>query len=99
MKSKNTGLTASGKTQPEFMCGDIYRDKYGGIVTIISMRERRITYRREGYDYDCVMPVCQFRRDFSLMQAVPRRSPTSNAKAEANIQKMKNMIDVFRGKK
>ncbi|EOT2831469.1 DUF4222 domain-containing protein, partial [Escherichia coli] len=43
MKSKNTGLTASGKTQPEFMCGDIYRDKYGGIVTIISMMERRIT--------------------------------------------------------
>ncbi|EON1764744.1 DUF4222 domain-containing protein, partial [Escherichia coli] len=54
---------------------------------------------REGYDYDCVMPVCQFRRDFSLMQAVPRRSPASNAKAEANIRKMKNMIDVFRGKK
>ena len=99
MKSKNTGLTASGKTQPEFMRGDIYRDKYGGIVMIISMRERRITYRREGYDYDCVMPVCQFRRDFSLVQAVPRRSPASNSKAEAHIRKMKNMIDVFRGKK
>ncbi|EFJ7284555.1 DUF4222 domain-containing protein [Escherichia coli] len=83
MKLKYSGLTASGKTHPEFIRGDIYRDKYGGIVTIISMRERRITYRR----------------DFSLMQAVPRRSPTSNAKAEANIQKMKNMINGFRGKK
>ncbi|PSY93665.1 DUF4222 domain-containing protein [Escherichia coli] len=99
MALKYSGLTASGQTHPEFIRGDIYRDKYGGIVTIISMRERRITYRREGYDYDCVMPVCQFRRDFSLMQAVPRRSPASNAKAEANIRKMKNMIDVFRGKK
>ncbi|MCD3611897.1 DUF4222 domain-containing protein, partial [Escherichia coli] len=48
MKSKISGLTASSKTHPEFMCGDIYRDKYGGIVTIISTRERRITYRREG---------------------------------------------------
>ncbi|EON1764746.1 DUF4222 domain-containing protein, partial [Escherichia coli] len=54
---------------------------------------------REGYDYDCVMPVCQFRRDFSLMQTVPRGKPASNAKAEAHIRKMKNMIDVFRGKK
>ncbi|CAR09472.2 DUF4222 domain-containing protein [Escherichia coli] len=97
MKSKNTGLTASGKTQPEFMRGDIYRDKYGGIVMIISMRERRITYRREGYDYDCVMPVCQFRRDFSLVQAVPRRSPTSNNKAKAHVKAMKKTIS--RGKK
>ncbi|ENA6481456.1 DUF4222 domain-containing protein, partial [Escherichia coli] len=87
MASKNTGLTASSKTHPEFMRGDIYRDKYGGIVTIISTRERRITYRREGYDYDCVMPVCQFRRDFSLVQ--PRRSPTSNNKAKAHVKAMK----------
>ncbi|EJZ9839368.1 TPA: DUF4222 domain-containing protein [Escherichia coli O146:H21] len=99
MASKNTGLTASSKTHPEFMCGDIYRDKYGGIVTIISTRERRITYRREGYDYDCVMPLYQFSRDFSLMQAVPCGKPASNAKAEANIRKMKNMINAFRGKK
>ncbi|EMQ9343626.1 DUF4222 domain-containing protein [Escherichia coli] len=99
MTSKNSGLTASGKTHPEFMRGDIYRDKYGGIVTIISVRERRIAYRREGYEYDCVMPVYQFDRDFSLMQAVPRGKPASNTKAEANIRKMKNMINVFRSKK
>lgn len=95
MKSKNTGLTASGKTQPEFMRGDIYRDKYGGIVTIISVRERRIAYRREGYDYDCVMPLYQFARDFSLVQ--PRRSPTSNNKAKAHVKAMKKTIS--RGKK
>ncbi|HAX0302240.1 TPA: DUF4222 domain-containing protein, partial [Escherichia coli CD471] len=51
------------------------------------------------YGYDCVMPVYQFRRDFSLVQATTRRQPTSNAKARANIQKMKNMINAFRGKK
>ncbi|HFV0393596.1 TPA: DUF4222 domain-containing protein, partial [Escherichia coli] len=27
------------------------------------------------------------------------KQPTSNAKARANIQKMKNMINAFRGKK
>ncbi len=77
MTSKNSGLTASGKAQPEFMRGDIYRDKYGGIVTIISVRERRIAYRREGYDYDCVMPLYQFARDFSLVQSVPRGKPAT----------------------
>ncbi|CTT20121.1 DUF4222 domain-containing protein [Escherichia coli] len=99
MKLKYPGLTASGKTRTKFMRGDIYRDQYGGIVTIISVRERRITYRREGYEYDCVMPVYQFDRDFSLVQAAPRSKPTSREKARTNIQKMKNMINGFRGKK
>ena len=99
MKLKYSGLTASGNTHPKFTRGDIYRDQYGGTVMIKGVEERRVTYRREGYEYDCVMPVYQFRRDFSLMQAVPRRSPASNAKAEANIRKMKNMINAFRGKK
>ncbi|OSK24059.1 putative bacteriophage protein [Escherichia coli M056] len=99
MKLKYSGLTASGKTHPEFMHGDIYRDKYGGTVTIKGVGERRVTYRRDGYGYDCVMPAYQFRRDFSLVQAAPRNKPTSNAKARANIQKMKSMINGFRGKK
>ncbi|EFH6056624.1 DUF4222 domain-containing protein [Escherichia coli] len=99
MKLKYSGLTASGKTRTKFMRGDIYRDKYGGTVMIKGVEERRVTYRREGYEYDCVMPVYQFRRDFSLIQATPRKQPTSNAKARANIQKMKNMINAFRGTK
>lgn len=99
MKLKYPGLTASGPVRPEFMNGDIYRDKYGGMVMIKGVVERRITYRREGYEYDCVMPVYQFRRDFSLVQAVPRNVATGNARALANILKMKNMINGFRGKK
>ncbi|EGL9020802.1 DUF4222 domain-containing protein [Escherichia coli] len=99
MKLKYSGLTASGKTRTKFMRGDIYRDQYGGSVMIKGVEERRVTYRREGYEYDCVMPVYQFRRDFSLIQATPCKQPTSNAKARANIQKMKNMINAFRGKK
>ncbi|HAO0480511.1 TPA: DUF4222 domain-containing protein, partial [Escherichia coli] len=47
----------------------------------------------------CVMPVYQFARDFSLVQAVPRNVPTSREKARANIQKIKSMINAFRGKK
>ncbi|HAV9176425.1 TPA: DUF4222 domain-containing protein [Escherichia coli] len=99
MKKKNTGVNASGPARPEFMNGDIYRDKCGGMVTIKGVAERRITYRRDGYEYDCVMPVYQFRRDISLMKGAPRSKPTSREKARGNIQKMKNMINTFSGKK
>ncbi|END1568526.1 DUF4222 domain-containing protein, partial [Escherichia coli] len=51
MKLKYSGLTASGNTHPKFTRGDIYRDQYGGTVTIKGVEERRITYRREGYEY------------------------------------------------
>ncbi|EKQ9144330.1 DUF4222 domain-containing protein, partial [Escherichia coli] len=82
-----------------FKRGDIYRDQYGGTVMIKGVAGRCVTYRRKGYEYDCVMPVYQFSRDFSLVQAVPRNVPTSNVKALAKIQKMKKMINAFRGKK
>ena len=84
MKLKYSGLTASGNTHPKFTRGDIYRDQYGGTVMIKGVEERRVTYRREGYEYDCVMPVYQFRRDFSLVQTAPHNVPTSNARAWAH---------------
>lgn len=99
MKQKISGFTASGPARPEIRPGDIFRDNYGGTVTIKGVAERRITYRRDGYEYDCVMPVYQFRRDFSLVQTAPHNVSTSNARARANIQKLKTMINGFRGKK
>ncbi|QXD17446.1 DUF4222 domain-containing protein [Escherichia coli] len=99
MKLKYSGLTASGNTHHKFTRGDIYRDQYGGTVMIKGVAGRCVTYRREGYEYDCVMPVYQFRRDFSLVQAAPRSKPTSREKARANIQEIRKMLNVFRGKK
>ncbi|MXF13996.1 DUF4222 domain-containing protein, partial [Escherichia coli] len=92
MKKKNSGFTASGLPRPEIRPGDIFRDNYGGTVTIKSVAGRCVTYRRDGYGYDCVMPVYQFRRDFSLVYAAPRSKPISREKAWGNIQKMKTMI-------
>ena len=97
MKQKNSGFTASGTARPEIRPGDIFRDNYGGTVTIKGVVERRITYRREGYEYNCVMPAYQFRRDFSLVQATPGKQPTSNAKPRANIQSIRKMLNGFRG--
>ncbi|END8511254.1 DUF4222 domain-containing protein [Escherichia coli] len=99
MKLKYSGLTASGNTHPKFTRGDIYRDQYGGTVMIKGVAGRCVTYRREGYEYDCVMPVYQFRRDFSLVQNATRGKPTSREKARENIKKIKSMLSASRGKK
>ncbi|MBS9064989.1 DUF4222 domain-containing protein [Escherichia coli] len=99
MKQKNSGFTASGPARPEIRPGDIFKDNYGGTVMIKSVAGRCVTYRRNGYGYDCVMPVYQFRRDFSLVQATPRKQPTSREKARENIKKIKSMLSASRGKK
>ncbi|EEV1127039.1 DUF4222 domain-containing protein [Escherichia coli] len=99
MKLKYSGLTASGPARPEIRNGDIYRDQYGGTVMIKGVAGRCVTYRREGYEYDCVMPVYQFARDFTLVQAAQRSKPTSREKARANIQEIRKMLNVFGGKK
>ncbi len=95
MGMKNTGVNASGPARPEFMNGDIYRDKYGGMVTIKGVEERRVTYRREGYEYDCVMPVYQFRRDFTL---VGHRKAVNQKRAAIYVRKIREML-VAGGKK
>ncbi|EHJ8048886.1 DUF4222 domain-containing protein [Escherichia coli] len=95
MKKKNSGFTASGLPRPGIRPGDIFKDNYGGTITIKDVEERRITYRREGYDYDCVMPVYQFRRDFKL---VGHRKAVNQKRAASYIRKIREML-VAGGKK
>ncbi|HAJ3817244.1 TPA: DUF4222 domain-containing protein [Escherichia coli] len=95
MKQKNSGFTASGLPRPEIRPGDIFRDNYGGTVTIKSVAGRCVTYRRDGYEYDCVMPVYQFRRDFKL---VGHRKAVNQKRAASYIRKIREML-VAGGKK
>lgn len=95
MGMKNTGVNASGLSRPEIRSGDIFKDNYGGTVMIKGVEERRITYRREGYEYDCVMPVYQFRRDFTL---VGHRKAVNQKRAASYIRKIREML-VAGGKK
>lgn len=95
MKQKNSGFTASGPARPEIRPGDIFRDNYGGTVTIKSIAGRCVTYRRDGYSYDCVMPVYQFRRDFKL---VGHRKAVNQKRAASYIRKIREML-VAGGKK
>ncbi|HAX1742598.1 TPA: DUF4222 domain-containing protein, partial [Escherichia coli] len=89
MKQKNSGFTASGLPRPEICPGDIFKDNYGGTVTIKSVAGRCVTYRREGYEYDCVMPVYQFRRDFTL---VGHRKAVNQKRAASYIRKIREML-------
>ncbi|ELT9840971.1 DUF4222 domain-containing protein [Escherichia coli] len=95
MKQKISGFTASGLPRPEIRPGDIFRDNYGGTVTIKSVAGRCVTYRRDGYEYDCVMPVYQFRRDFTL---VGHRKDVNQKRAASHIRKIREML-VAGGKK
>ncbi len=95
MKKKNSGFTASGLPRTEIRPGDIYRDKYGSTITIKSIAGRCVTYRREGYEYDCVMPVYQFRRNFTL---VGHRKAVNQKRAASYIRKIREML-VAGGKK
>ncbi|MEJ1546796.1 DUF4222 domain-containing protein [Escherichia coli] len=95
MGMKNTGVNASGPARPEIRPGDIFRDNYGGTVMIKGVEERRVTYRRDGYEYDCVMPVYQFRRDFKL---VGHRKAVNQKRAASYIRKIREML-VAGGKK
>ncbi|EFN9664651.1 DUF4222 domain-containing protein [Escherichia coli] len=95
MKQKSSGFTASDLPRPEIRPGDIFRDNYGGTVTIKHVAGRCVTYRRDGYGYDCVMPVYQFRRDFTL---VGHRKAVNQKRAASYIRKIREML-VAGGKK
>ncbi len=71
MKKKNSGFTASGLSRPEIRPGDIFRDNYGGTVTIKSVDDFRVTYIREGYAHPCVSSLMRFEREFTLVSKAP----------------------------
>lgn len=60
----NSGLIASGKTQPEILPGDKWEDKIGLPIIIESYRFNRVTFYREGYESPCIYPEQRFIKEF-----------------------------------
>ncbi|MEQ0289279.1 DUF4222 domain-containing protein [Klebsiella sp. GB_Kp059] len=60
----NSGLIASGKTQPEILPGDKLEDKIGLPIIIESYRFNRVTFYRDGYGYPCIYPEQRFIKEF-----------------------------------
>ncbi|HAK5374833.1 TPA: DUF4222 domain-containing protein [Salmonella enterica] len=71
MKKKISGFAASGHAQPEIRPNDIFKDKYGGLVTVKSVGDYQITYNREGYSFVCVASRQRFERSFTLVRKAP----------------------------
>ncbi|EMX2992342.1 DUF4222 domain-containing protein [Escherichia coli] len=61
----NSGLIASGKTQPEILPGDKWEDKIGLPIIIESYRFNRVTFIRDGYLSPCTLNESQFIKEFN----------------------------------
>ena len=89
MKNKFSGFIASGQTHSKISLGDIFKDSYGYRVKIISVDDRRVSYLRDGYDFECVKPRQQFERDFILV----KNCKTDNQRRAAGyIRKIRAML-------
>ncbi|EIZ7189517.1 DUF4222 domain-containing protein [Salmonella enterica] len=96
MKKKNSGLTASGLSQPEIRPGDIFRDKSGRRVMIKTVSATRIVFVRPGYPDECFCSPSRLVRDFT-----PIKKQTFQEWAQANsplekTQKLRAMINASR---
>ncbi|EBR2398453.1 DUF4222 domain-containing protein [Salmonella enterica subsp. enterica serovar Poona] len=79
MKTKNSGLTASGLSRPEIRPGDIFRDNHGSVITVTESAHNRVIYFREGYASPCVCSPDRLMREFSLVSKAP---PAKNGDLE-----------------
>ena len=68
MVRKNTGLTASGQTQPAIRPGDIWKDCHGSRIIILAASLLSVEYRRVGYDATCTSSPTRFVRDFEYLK-------------------------------
>jgi hypothetical protein len=99
MKNKLTGLTAGGLAHPEIRNGDKWKDGRGNIVIIQSNRFNRVTFIREGYSGECILPVTRFESEFTLVthQTFGEWCKTNNT-AEC-IQNLRAVINASRENK
>ena len=71
MKYKSYGSGAYGRARPEIpeiRPGDIWKDRHGSRIIILSVSQQRIEYRRVGYDGTCSSSPVRFERDFVYLQ-------------------------------
>lgn len=68
MFQRNTA-NAPAERRPEILPGRKYRAHRGGMVTLISRTQTRVTYLREGYTEICGISCREFDRKFSEVQS------------------------------
>lgn len=96
MKKKNTGFTSGDFTHPEILPGDVYQDKRGERVTVLSATQNRICFIREGYAGECAFPAVRFLREFTPVkrQTIAEWCDTNNT-----AEKIKNIRALIAAKR
>lgn len=65
---KKTGLNAGGRSRPEIRPGDLWKDRNGARIIILSASTLRIEYRRIDYDRICICSPYRFQQDFEYIK-------------------------------
>ncbi|ELD3250735.1 DUF4222 domain-containing protein [Enterobacter hormaechei] len=84
MVRKNSGLAASGQTQPRIRPGDIWKDRHGSRIIILAVSPLSVEYRRIGYDATCTSSPARFIRDFLYLEGKVNESDVSRFMAAAD---------------
>ncbi|AOO57171.1 DUF4222 domain-containing protein [Klebsiella pasteurii] len=42
-----------------------YRDAHGEVVSVVSVAHNRVTFYREGYQFQCVQPIERFMKEYT----------------------------------
>lgn len=77
MKKKKIGFSAGGRSQPEIRPGDIWKDRHGSRIIILTVSQLSVEYRRVGYDATCSSSPSRFIRDFGYLQGNTNESDVS----------------------
>ncbi|HHT8227055.1 TPA: DUF4222 domain-containing protein [Citrobacter braakii] len=99
MKKKLTGLNAGGFAHPEIRPGDKWKDNRGCLVTVESYRFNRVTFIRDGYSGECILPVTRFEKEFTLVKQQTFGEWCEKHKTAERIQNLRDLINASRENK
>ncbi|RJT27690.1 DUF4222 domain-containing protein [Buttiauxella izardii] len=99
MKKKLTGLIAGGLAHPEIRQGDKWKDSRGNIVIIQSNRFNRVTFIRDGYSGECILPVARFENEFILVRHQTFSEWCETHNTAEKIQNLRALINASRERK
>lgn len=99
MRKKNTGFTSGDLTHPEILPGDVYQDKRGERVTVLSATPNRICFIRDGYTGECAFPAARFLREFTPVKRQTNAEWCDTNNTAEKIKKIRAMIAAKRAGK
>lgn len=67
MSKKINQAKPDGFTQPKIEINTRWKDNAGLKITVIRVEPKRVFYRRDGYEHECVCSLDRLRREFTFL--------------------------------